>query len=50
MLAGHTGLAKGKVFDNIDKLEIGDSFYITVLDKKMEYKVENKTTVEPNDT
>ena len=49
VLAGHTGLAKGKIFDNIDKLEIGDSFYITVLDKKMEYKVDNKIIVEPND-
>ena len=50
VLAGHTGLATGKIFDNIDKLEIGDIFYINVLNKNLEYKVDNIVIVEPDDT
>lgn len=50
VLAGHTGLASGKIFDNIDKLEFGDIFYIKVLDKTLEYKVVNIIKVDPNDT
>ena len=50
VLAGHTGLASGKIFDNIDKLEFGDIFYIKVLDKTLEYKVVNIVKVDPNDT
>ena len=50
VLAGHTGLAKGKIFDNIDKLEIGDIFYINVLDKVLMYKVDNIVIVSPYDT
>ena len=50
VLAGHTGLARGKIFDNIDKLELGDVFYIKVLDKILEYKVDNIVKVDPNDT
>ena len=50
VLAGHTGLASGRVFDNIDKLEFGDVFYINVLDKTLEYKVDNIVKVDPNDT
>ena len=50
VLAGHTGLASGKIFDNIDKLEFGDIFYIKVLDKTLEYKVVNIVKVAPNDT
>ena len=50
VLAGHTGLASGKIFDNIDKLEFGDRFYIKVLDKTLEYKVVNIVKVDPNDS
>ena len=50
VLAGHTGLASGKIFDNIDKLEFGDIFVIKVLDKTLEYKVVNIVKVDPNDT
>ena len=50
VLAGHTGLASGKIFDNIDKLEFRDIFVIKVLDKTLEYKVVNIVKVDPNDT
>ena len=49
VLAGHTGLAKQKVFDNIDKLEIGDEFFINVLDEKLAYRVDKIDVVEPED-
>ena len=50
VLAGHTGLASGKIFDNIDKLQLEDIFYLNVLDKTLEYKVDNIVKVDPNDT
>ena len=50
VLAGHSGLAQIKVFDDIDKLEIDDVFYIKVLDNVLAYKVDNISIVEPDDT
>ncbi|MBR3249813.1 MAG: class C sortase [Clostridia bacterium] len=50
VLAGHTGLAKEKIFDNIDELEIGDIFYISSLGNTLGYKVDNISIVEPSDT
>ena len=45
VLSGHTGLAKGKIFDNIDELEIGDIFYISSLGNTLGYKVVNPDAV-----
>ena len=50
VLAGHTGLARIKVFDDIDKLEIGDKFYIYVLGEVLAYEVDKIDIVEPNNT
>ena len=50
VLSGHTGLAKEKIFDNIDELEIGDVFYINSLGNTLGYKVDNINIVEPSDT
>ena len=50
VLSGHTGLAKEKIFDNIDELEIGDIFYISSLGNTLGYKVDNINIVEPSDT
>ena len=50
VLAGHSGLAQIKVFDDIDKLEIDDIFYIKVLDDVLAYKVDKISVVEPDDT
>ena len=49
VLAGHTGLARGKIFDNIKKLVHGDKFYINTLGIKLEYEVDNIMVVEPTD-
>lgn len=48
-LAGHTGLSKQKMFDDIDKLVEGDEFQIYVLDKVLTYRVDKISVVDPND-
>ena len=49
VLAGHTGLVRTKIFDDIDKMEIGDKFYIHILNEKYAYKVDQIKVVEPDD-
>lgn len=46
VLAGHSGLSKAKMFDELDKLEVGDVFYVTILDEKFCYKVDQIKVVE----
>lgn len=50
VLTGHTGIARGKIFDNINQLVIGDLFYISVLGNILAYKVDDIKIVEPSDT
>lgn len=50
VLAGHTGLRRMKVFDDINKLDIGDKFYIDVLGENLVYEVDNIKVVDPDDT
>lgn len=50
VIAGHTGLAKAKMFDNINKMQLGDEFYINVLDDILTYKVDSISIVTPDDT
>lgn len=50
ILAGHTGLPSAKLLTNLDRMQIGDKFYINVLGKKLEYKVDNIAVVLPEDT
>lgn len=49
VIAGHTGLAKAKLFTDLDQLEEGDLFAITVLDRKVTYKVDQILVTEPAD-
>ena len=49
VLIGHRGLPSSKLFTDLDQLEIGDSFYITVLNQKLQYDVYSIETVEPKD-
>ena len=48
VITGHSGLIKAKMFDDISKLEIGDKFYIHIMNKKLEYEVDNIQTVTPD--
>ena len=49
MLSGHRGLPSAKLFTNLDKLEQGDIFTITVLNETFTYEVDQILIVEPSD-
>ena len=48
-ICGHTELATAKLFTDLDLLEIGDSFFLRVLQDKYEYCVDDIRIVEPDD-
>ncbi len=50
VLAGHTGLTNAEIFDNIDELEVGDYFIITVLGEDLAYEVTSIEIVLPEET
>lgn len=50
VLSGHTGLPSAKIFDNLDQLEIGDYFIITVLGEDLAYQVTSTEVVLPDET
>ncbi len=49
VISGHRGLPSAKLFTNIDKLRINDTFTITSLNRTMTYQVDKITTVLPDD-
>ena len=49
VLSAHRGLPSAKLFTELDKLEIGDTFKITILDETHVYKVDKISIVKPND-
>lgn len=50
VLTAHSGMANQKLFSDLDKLEIGDVFYLKVLDETLAYQVDAINTVLPYDT
>ena len=48
-VSAHRGLPSAKLFSDLDKLEVGDIFRITVLDKTFIYEVDQIKTVLPDD-
>ena len=50
VLSGHRGLPSAKLFTDLDELEIGDEFYITVLNRKLTYRIDQIKTVLPSET
>lgn len=50
ILTGHSGMATQKMFSDLDKLELGDVFYLQVLDETLAYRVDAIHTVLPYDT
>lgn len=50
VLSGHRGLPSAKLFTNLDKLEIGDTFMLRVLDEVLTYEVDQILIVEPEQT
>ena len=49
VIAGHSALSTAKLFTDLDKIEKGDTFYITVLDHQYEYTVDQIVVVLPTD-
>ena len=50
VLSGHTGLPTMKIFDNLDQLEVGDYFIISVLGEDHAYEVTSVEVVLPDET
>lgn len=49
VLTGHCGLPSAELFTNLDKVELGDYFYIYVLGQTLAYEVDDIRVVEPDD-
>jgi sortase A len=49
VLSGHRGLPSAKLFSDLDAMEIGDVFYLTILDQTLTYRVDQITVIEPQD-
>ncbi len=49
VLSAHRGLPSSKLFTDLDELEIGDTFKITVLDQVLTYEVDKITIVKPTE-
>ena len=49
VLSAHRGLPSSKLFTDLNKLEIGDIFTITILDRLITYEVDQIEIVEPSD-
>ena len=47
VLSGHRGLPSVKLFTNLDKLAVGDTFLLRVLDEVLTYEVDQILIVEP---
>lgn len=50
VLTGHSGIPGMMLFTDLEKMEIGDKFYLKVLDKVLAYEVDSINVVLPNVT
>lgn len=49
VLSAHRGLPHAKLFTDLDKMELGDTFQITVLDRTLTYQVDQIKVVRPDE-
>ena len=49
VISAHSGMSSAKLFTDLDKLEPGDVFFVTVCNQKLAYEVDNIAVVEPTD-
>lgn len=49
VVSAHRGLPTATLFTYLDRLEIGDTFSFTILDREITYEVDQIRIVEPND-
>ena len=50
VLSGHRGLPSAKLFSDLDAMEVGDVFYLTILDQTLTYQVDKITVIVPEDS
>lgn len=50
VLSGHRGLPSARLFTDMDKMIVGDNFYLHILNEELEYQVDQILIVEPKDT
>ena len=50
VLSGHRGLPSAKLFSDLDAVEVGDVFYLTILDQTLTYQVDQITVIVPEDS
>ena len=50
VVSGHRGLPSAKLFTDLDKMEVGDTFLLRVLDEVLTYEVDQILIVEPHET
>ncbi len=50
VLSAHRGLPHARLFTDLDKMELGDTFQITVLDRTVTYQVDQIKVVRPNES
>ena len=48
-ISAHRGLPSAKLFTDLDLLEVGDTFFISVLDKKLAYEVFKIEEIKPEE-
>ena len=49
VLSAHRGLPSARLFTDLDKLEIGDTFTLSIIDRLLTYQVDQIQIVDPND-
>ena len=49
VVSAHRGLPTAVLFTYLDRMEIGDTFYFTILDRTLTYEVDQIRIVEPHD-
>lgn len=50
VVSAHRGLPTATLFTHLDRMEVGDIFYFTILDRTITYEVDQIRIVEPDDT
>ena len=50
VVSAHRGLPTAVLFTHLDRMEVGDIFYFTILDRTITYEVDQIRIVEPDDT
>ena len=50
VISGHRGLPSARLFTDLDKLAIGDTFTVTVLGQTLKYKIDQIKVVLPTET